>query len=74
MNLKEHIAIIEDFPVKGISFKDITPLLSMDKLKLLVIDKEQAIYNKKYINEFKDKGINVVDYMNRDVEVYYGWL
>ena len=27
MNLKEHIAIIDDFPIKGISFKDITPLL-----------------------------------------------
>lgn len=27
MNLKEHIAIIEDFPIKGISFKDITPIL-----------------------------------------------
>ncbi len=27
MNLKDYIAIVEDFPVKGISFKDITPLL-----------------------------------------------
>ena len=27
MNLKEHSAIIEDFPIKGISFKDITPIL-----------------------------------------------
>lgn len=27
MNYKDYIAIIEDFPVKGISFKDITPLL-----------------------------------------------
>lgn len=27
MNLKEHIAIIEDFPITGISFKDITPIL-----------------------------------------------
>jgi Leucine-rich repeat (LRR) protein len=63
---------IESLRIDGSGVKDITPLLSMDKLKLLVIDKEQAIYNKKYINEFKDKGINVVDYMNRDVEVYYG--
>ena len=27
MNYKDYIAIIEDFPVKGISFKDITPLM-----------------------------------------------
>lgn len=27
MNFKEKIAIIEDFPVEGISFKDITPLI-----------------------------------------------
>ena len=63
---------IESLRIDGSGIKDITPLLSMDKLKLLVIDEEQAIYNKKYINEFRDKGISVVDYMNRDVEVYYG--
>ena len=28
MNYKDYIAIIEDFPIKGISFKDITPLLN----------------------------------------------
>lgn len=28
MDYKKNIAIIEDFPIKGISFKDITPLLS----------------------------------------------
>lgn len=27
MNYKEYIAIVEDFPVQGISFKDITPLM-----------------------------------------------
>ena len=27
MNYKNYIAIVEDFPIKGISFKDITPLL-----------------------------------------------
>lgn len=27
MNFKDYIAIVEDFPIKGISFKDITPLL-----------------------------------------------
>lgn len=63
---------IEFLRIDGTGVKDITPLLSMDKLKLLVIDKEQAIYNKKYINEFKDKGISVVDPSNRDVVIYYG--
>lgn len=63
---------IESLRIDGTGVKDITPLLSMDKLKLLVIDKEQAIYNKKYINEFKDKGISVVDPSNRDVVIYYG--
>ena len=27
MNYKDYIAVIEDFPIKGISFKDVTPLL-----------------------------------------------
>lgn len=27
MNYKDYIAIVEDFPIKGISFKDITPIL-----------------------------------------------
>lgn len=27
MNLKEYVRVVEDFPKKGISFKDITPLL-----------------------------------------------
>lgn len=63
---------IESLRIDGTGVKDITPLLSMDKLKLLVIDKEQAIYNKKYISEFRDKGISVVDPSNRDVVIYYG--
>lgn len=28
MNYRDYIAIVEDFPIKGISFKDITPLMS----------------------------------------------
>lgn len=27
MDYKKHIAIVEDFPVEGVSFKDITPLM-----------------------------------------------
>ena len=28
MNYKDYVAIVEDFPIKGISFKDITPLMN----------------------------------------------
>jgi adenine phosphoribosyltransferase len=28
MNLKEYIRIVDNFPVIGVSFKDITPLLA----------------------------------------------
>lgn len=52
MNLKEHIAIIEDFPVKGISFKDITPLLQNGEAFKEAINK---------ITEFaKQQGANVI--------------
>ncbi len=32
MNYKDYIAIVEDFPIKGISFKDITPILQNGKV------------------------------------------
>lgn len=38
MNLKDYIAIIPDFPTKGISFKDITPLLGDGKAFKFAID------------------------------------
>lgn len=38
MNFKEKIAIIEDFPTEGISFKDITPLIGDGKVFQEVID------------------------------------
>lgn len=38
MNYKDYIAIVEDFPVKGISFKDITPILQNGKLFNQVTD------------------------------------
>jgi adenine phosphoribosyltransferase len=48
VELKEKIRIIEDFPKKGISFKDVTPLLqdgnalqeTIDKLEKFLIDKK----------------------------------
>lgn len=46
MNYKDYIAIVEDFPIKGISFKDITPLLSNGEV-FKSITKELAAYAKK---------------------------
>lgn len=52
MNYKDYIAIVEDFPIKGISFKDITPLLSNGEVFKKII---------KDIAEFAKKvGANVV--------------
>ena len=52
MNLKEHIAIIEDFPIKGISFKDITPILQNGEAFNYATDK---------ISEFaKKQGANII--------------
>jgi adenine phosphoribosyltransferase len=31
MNLKDYIALVEDYPKKGIKFRDITPLLANGK-------------------------------------------
>lgn len=52
MELKDKIRIIEDFPVKGISFKDITTLLQDKEAFKAAID-EMAGY-------FRDKGIDIV--------------
>lgn len=52
MNLKDYIAIVEDFPVKGISFKDVTPLM-----------KNGLAFNKtieQLANFAKEKGANVI--------------
>ncbi|NLT94782.1 MAG: adenine phosphoribosyltransferase [Clostridia bacterium] len=47
MNLKDYIAIIPDFPAKGISFKDITPLLGDKEAFRYAIDlMAQKIENK----------------------------
>lgn len=52
MNLKEKIRYIQDFPKKGILFRDITPLLE-DPKALKAIIKELA-------RMFKDRGIQKV--------------
>ena len=52
MNYKDYIAIVEDFPIKWISFKDITPLLSNGEVFKKII---------KDIAEFAKKvGANVI--------------
>lgn len=52
MNLKGYIAIVEDFPVKGISFKDVTPLMKNGKAFKKTCDKLTAFV--------KEKGANIV--------------
>lgn len=52
MNLKDYIAIVEDFPVKGISFKDVTPLMQ-----------DGGAFNEtveKIASFAKEKGANVI--------------
>lgn len=45
MNLKDYIAIVEDFPIKGISFKDITTLIQ-DKDAYKYVTNEFATFAK----------------------------
>lgn len=65
MNEIEYLAISDS------GIEDVSILLSMDKLKVLVLDRNQAINNKEFILELKQKNIKVVDYYNRDVVMYY---
>jgi adenine phosphoribosyltransferase len=52
MDLKKEIREIQDYPKKGISFKDITTLVKNSEALNYVIDS--------IVNEFKDKGITKV--------------
>jgi len=52
MNLKDKIRVIEDFPVKGISYKDITTLISDGEAYSYCIDE--------MINIFKDFEYDVI--------------
>lgn len=52
MNLKDYIAIVEDFPIKGISFKDVTPLMQDGKAFNETIEKIASFA--------KEKGANVI--------------
>lgn len=52
MDLKEKIRVIEDFPIKGISFKDITTMLQDKEAFKFAIDSMAEC--------FRDKGIDLV--------------
>lgn len=52
MNLKDYIAIVEDFPIKGISFKDVTPLMQDGGAFNETIEKIASFA--------KEKGANVI--------------
>ena len=51
MDLKSTIRVIEDFPIKGISFKDITTLLNNGEAFAYAVDK---------IDEMIDDNVNVI--------------
>src|SRR5699024_8686893 len=51
-NFKEHIAIVEDFPTEGVSFKDITPLMQDGPAF------QQAI--KEMVTFARDKDIDII--------------
>jgi len=52
MDLKNEIREVQDYPKKGISFKDITTLIKNNNALNYVIDS--------IVNEFKDKGVTKV--------------
>ncbi|MDP4177598.1 MAG: adenine phosphoribosyltransferase [Bacillota bacterium] len=52
MNLKDKIRVVEDFPKKGISFKDVTTILNDGDAFKYVIDS--------IIDHLKDKNIDVI--------------
>ena len=52
MDLKAKIRVIDDFPEKGISFKDITTLLADKEAYPYVVDQ--------FINYLKDKNVDMI--------------
>lgn len=38
MNLKEHVAIVQDWPIEGVEFKDITPLMANGEAYTYAVD------------------------------------
>ena len=66
---------IDDFDgwyIEGTNIKNIDTLAENDTLKVLVIDKEIYDENKEVVKYLINKKVNVVDYMNQDVESAYG--
>lgn len=62
---------IEYLSIAGTGIKIISNLVHFDKLKLLVIDEEQAIANKELVMILINNGVEVVDPSNRSVVIYY---
>lgn len=50
MDFKEHIRVIEDFPKKGISFKDITTVIKDGEIFRALIDEMAEIIKKQHID------------------------
>ena len=63
---------IEKIRIDGSSIKDISPFLVMENLKVLVIDEQQALLNKKIVLELLEKNVSVVNSNNQSVVMYYG--
>lgn len=63
---------IENLCISGTNIKNIDTLAENDTLKVLVIDKEIYDENKEVVKYLINKKVNVVDYMNQDVESAYG--
>ena len=48
INYRNYIKNIQDFPKKGVSFKDISPLLSSDKFPQMIIDMRKLVQQPDY--------------------------
>ena len=48
MNYKQYIKDVPDFPKEGISFKDISPLLSSDKFPQMIMDMRKLVQQPDY--------------------------
>ena len=63
---------IKNLCLTGTNIKNIDTLAYNETLKKLVIDKEIYDNNKKVIEQLIKNGVEVVDYMNQEVESIYG--
>src|SRR5690625_1891620 len=52
MNFKEHIALVENWPIEGVQFKDITPLMANGKVYKAAVNE--------LVNYAKDKEADII--------------